>query len=77
MVNKVAAVDAALRNAEPSDPRVVLKESTPTEKVLTVVVVYIPQCLAPTLLSGICSPNEAWVILRNRDKKLRISDACF
>ena len=44
-MNKVAAVDASLRNLEPSDPQVALNKSVPTEKVQSEVEVYIPCCL--------------------------------
>ena len=40
-VNKVAAVDAPLRNVEPSYPRVALNESVSIEKVQAAVAIYI------------------------------------
>ena len=54
----------------------VLDESAETEKVRTVVSVYIPCCLTPALLTGVRSPCEAWSILRDRTNKLRIFEAC-
>ena len=37
--------------------------------------VYLPRCLTPTLITRLCSPREAWGIVRGRAKKLRISEA--
>ena len=65
----MAAVDAALWDADPSDARISLDKSAATEKVWALVAVHIPCCLTHVLLTGVFSPHEAWRTVQYRSKK--------
>ena len=52
----------------------VIDKITPMEKVRSVVPFYTPLCLMPALLTRVHSPHEAWDIIRNSPKNLRISE---
>ena len=59
-VKKVASVDQAIRDTEPSVQRINQDPSTTTERVRVEQVCYIPRYLLPLLMTITCTPREAW-----------------
>ena len=76
-MKKVAAVDATIWDADPSDERLPLYLDVDMEKVRAPGGVYIPRYLTTALLTRVSSLQEAWSIIRYQAEKLRMSEACM
>ena len=75
-MNKSVSIDQSIQYAEARAARIDLDNSATIEKVRALQAVYILRCLIPELLTGMCSPREAWGILGEIANKLSILDAC-